>query len=203
MEPDKTLLPCPFPSCGKSPPAVWLNRGSDGICYIECECGAEGPYEDGEAAALAAWNAAPRDRRAPGGDAPAEGGCPCLYTTPCHPECTCVCRFSSRGCRRCASYGSAEQQRVAAEHLAARIDAPAAPPGAIDEGAVDAMRQLIREAKIVADYVSRCQMYGPTDQLRASAERAGKLARELETSLGLAAPAGPPADGGEEGGRES
>lgn len=45
--------------------------------------------------------------------------CPCLHATPCDPHCTCVKPFSSRGCGRCCSYGSPEQQRAKAEHLAA------------------------------------------------------------------------------------
>lgn len=48
--------------------------------------------------------------------------CPCLHTTPCHPDCTCVNQFSSRGCTRCCSYGSKEQQKAKAEHLAKIID---------------------------------------------------------------------------------
>ena len=50
-------------------------------------------------------------------------GCPCVYTTPCHTNCTCVRGGSSQGCARCCSYGSAQQQRAMAEHLAAVIDA--------------------------------------------------------------------------------
>lgn len=46
--------------------------------------------------------------------------CPCLHTTPCHPDCTCVKPFMSRGCTRCCSYGSKDQQRRMAEYLAAR-----------------------------------------------------------------------------------
>lgn len=46
--------------------------------------------------------------------------CPCLHTTPCHPRCTCVMPHSSRGCRRCCSYGSPEQQKAMAEHLVAQ-----------------------------------------------------------------------------------
>lgn len=51
--------------------------------------------------------------------------CPCLYTTPCKPGgpgCTCVQPFSSAGCLRCCAYGSSEQQRKMAEHLAKIID---------------------------------------------------------------------------------
>lgn len=44
--------------------------------------------------------------------------CPCLHTTPCHPYCTCAVRTSSRGCLRCCTYGSRDQQRQMAEHLA-------------------------------------------------------------------------------------
>jgi hypothetical protein len=46
--------------------------------------------------------------------------CPCLHIEPCDPHCTCVNPYSSRGCTRCCSYGSKEQQRAAAEHLAAQ-----------------------------------------------------------------------------------
>lgn len=56
----------------------------------------------------------------------ADRACPCLHTTPCHPDCTCVKPWMSRGCRRCCSYGSADQRRAAAERLAILIDAPLA-----------------------------------------------------------------------------
>ena len=49
-------------------------------------------------------------------------GCPCLYTKPCHRQCTCVTPSLSGGCRRCASYGSKKQQKEAAEYLAKIID---------------------------------------------------------------------------------
>jgi hypothetical protein len=49
--------------------------------------------------------------------------CPCLHTTPCTPNCTCVNGFSSFGCRRCCAYGSKEQQVAQAEQLARLIDA--------------------------------------------------------------------------------
>jgi hypothetical protein len=53
----------------------------------------------------------------------ANRGCPCLYTTPCRPDCTCVKPFmSSGGCSRCCSYGSVEQRTKAAERLAPLID---------------------------------------------------------------------------------
>lgn len=48
--------------------------------------------------------------------------CPCLHTSPCHPDCTCVDPFSSRGCARCCSYGSIEQQAVKADFLARVLD---------------------------------------------------------------------------------
>lgn len=51
-------------------------------------------------------------------------GCPCLYVTPCSPNCTCAKPFMSGGCSRCARWGSPEQQRKMAESLAAKIDAP-------------------------------------------------------------------------------
>lgn len=47
-----------------------------------------------------------------------EKSCPCHHTTPCHPNCTCVKPFMSRGCSRCCRYGSSEQQRAKAEYLA-------------------------------------------------------------------------------------
>jgi hypothetical protein len=49
--------------------------------------------------------------------------CPCLHTTPCDPQCTCVNSNMSAGCLRCCSYGSPEQQELAARHLAKLIDA--------------------------------------------------------------------------------
>jgi hypothetical protein len=44
-------------------------------------------------------------------------GCPCRHTTPCDEMCTCVKAHSSRGCARCCSYGSPEQQREMADRL--------------------------------------------------------------------------------------
>lgn len=45
-------------------------------------------------------------------------GCPCLHTTPCMDNCTCVSPISSAGCLLCCRYGSDEQQRNQAEYLA-------------------------------------------------------------------------------------
>lgn len=53
-------------------------------------------------------------------DAPS---CPCLYTTPCDPDCTCVKPHMSTGCSRCCSYGSPEQQKANAEHIAKALAA--------------------------------------------------------------------------------
>lgn len=50
------------------------------------------------------------------------GSCPCLHTTPCTTQCTCINAFMSAGCLRCCSYGSDEQRRAAAEHIARAID---------------------------------------------------------------------------------
>lgn len=36
--------------------------------------------------------------------------CPCETASPCDPMCSCVDSVSSRGCERCARYGSPEQQ---------------------------------------------------------------------------------------------
>lgn len=52
---------------------------------------------------------------------PLQTGCPCLYTTPCHPHCSCV-ESNPRGCQRCCRYGSPEQQKAMAEHLATLSD---------------------------------------------------------------------------------
>ena len=41
--------------------------------------------------------------------------CPCKYTTPCHERCTCVMPMSSSGCRRCYTYGSANQRTARAQ----------------------------------------------------------------------------------------
>jgi hypothetical protein len=46
--------------------------------------------------------------------------CPCLHTTPCHDNCTCVNGWSSSGCLRCCSYGSSEQRKAHAEYLVKR-----------------------------------------------------------------------------------
>jgi len=49
--------------------------------------------------------------------------CPCQHTTPCQIRCSCVMPASSSGCRRCCSYGSAEQQAAWAKVLAEVLDA--------------------------------------------------------------------------------
>lgn len=51
-----------------------------------------------------------------------EKSCPCHWTTPCSPDCSCVTRGSSRGCDRCCSFGSDEQRRERAKVIAAKID---------------------------------------------------------------------------------
>ena len=51
-----------------------------------------------------------------------KGSCPCLYTTPCHPRCTCVDPFSSRGCECCCSYGSIEQRKSQADYIKSCLD---------------------------------------------------------------------------------
>jgi hypothetical protein len=48
--------------------------------------------------------------------------CPCLHTTPCNDRCACVKLFSSSGCSRCCTYGSAAQQAEMARRLASIID---------------------------------------------------------------------------------
>ncbi len=48
--------------------------------------------------------------------------CPCKYTTPCNSSCTCANHGLSGGCYRCARYGSKEQKKQMAEHLAEIID---------------------------------------------------------------------------------
>lgn len=49
-------------------------------------------------------------------------GCPCLYTEPCDPQCSCVNPNMSHDCSRCATHGSSEQRQKNAERLAAVID---------------------------------------------------------------------------------
>lgn len=51
-----------------------------------------------------------------------EKACPCLHTDPCSDRCTCVEPGSSRGCSRCCTYGSEEQQAARAKRLAELID---------------------------------------------------------------------------------
>ena len=47
--------------------------------------------------------------------------CPCKHIEPCCPECTCVNPYSSRGCMRCCTYGSKEQQIKMANIIATAI----------------------------------------------------------------------------------
>lgn len=48
--------------------------------------------------------------------------CPCSHTTPCDPRCTCAVPYSSRGCARCCTYGSKEQQVKAAKRIVRLLD---------------------------------------------------------------------------------
>ena len=50
-------------------------------------------------------------------------GCPCLYTEPCDPRCTCVLPTSSSGCSRCCRYGSLSQRKAHAQRISAALDA--------------------------------------------------------------------------------
>lgn len=45
--------------------------------------------------------------------------CPCAYGEPCHPDCTCACPVSSKGCLRCCRYGNRDQRQAAAARLVA------------------------------------------------------------------------------------
>ena len=50
------------------------------------------------------------------------GGCPCLHTVPCSPQCSCANQLLSGGCTRCCNYGSAEQRHEQAERLTRNQD---------------------------------------------------------------------------------
>lgn len=56
------------------------------------------------------------------------GYCPCHFTDPCKPNCTCHNPFLSGGCSRCCTYGSKEQQKNHAKVLAKIIDAALSTP---------------------------------------------------------------------------
>lgn len=45
-------------------------------------------------------------------------GCPCLVVEPCSPHCSCANPIMSGGCQRCAKYGSDEQRKTHAQHIA-------------------------------------------------------------------------------------
>jgi hypothetical protein len=48
--------------------------------------------------------------------------CPCKYTTPCSPTCSCGDPLQSGGCRYCCSYGSFKQRKENAKWIALAID---------------------------------------------------------------------------------
>ena len=49
--------------------------------------------------------------------------CPCkVLDEPCHPDCTCVNPYMSRGCKYCATYGSEEQRKAKAKYLKNTIE---------------------------------------------------------------------------------
>lgn len=48
--------------------------------------------------------------------------CPCLHLDkPCQPRCTCVHKYGGEGCLYCCTYGSKEQQKAMAEHIASKL----------------------------------------------------------------------------------
>lgn len=50
--------------------------------------------------------------------------CPCEFgeVEPCHPDCSCINPYSSRGCIRCTKHGSYQQRLKHAKWLATAID---------------------------------------------------------------------------------
>ena len=87
-------------------------------------------------------NLAPRLLTAARQQPPAQAsGCPCHWTTPCTPRCTCVNPFSSHGCTRCCRYGSDEQRRGMAENIVRKEQQPPAHEQGGEElrAALDAM----------------------------------------------------------------
>lgn len=67
--------------------------------------------------------------------------CPCLHDMPCDSRCTCVNPASSRGCDRCCTYGSPEQQRAKAASLSGFVS------GAIS----DMQRAVIKQQETVIE----------------------------------------------------
>lgn len=98
----------------------------------------------------AAWAAADALRPAPA--APSDkSSCPCVWTTPCQPNCSCVTRGSSHGCTRCCRYGSLEQRRAMAEVIVARERAPAAPAATASAETYERMRRALVLVKNVLE----------------------------------------------------
>lgn len=52
----------------------------------------------------------------------AQTTCPCTLAAPCSDACTCANPLMSGGCTRCATYGSDEQRKAMAEHIASQTD---------------------------------------------------------------------------------
>lgn len=75
-------------------------------------------------------------------------GCPCLYTTPCSPNCSCAHEMMSGGCQRCCRYGRPEHRRAAAERLV-RMEAALAEAQRERDEAREAIRGLAADARAV------------------------------------------------------
>lgn len=120
---DHTGAPCPgkFPRPTQAATErVWLIRHKSGTFMHWADTKRpEGCASDQEILSASLDVACPTKPVTPVGTygRPDRGACPCLHTTPCDPRCTCVDLASSRGCSRCCTYGSPEQQRAAAERL--------------------------------------------------------------------------------------
>jgi hypothetical protein len=85
-----------------------------------CECGAPKVEHRHVAGVwlLGGCNAYRPRRAALPEEAPTPAVCPCTLTTPCCVQCSCADGYQSGGCRRCATYGSAEQRLAAAQSIA-------------------------------------------------------------------------------------
>ena len=87
-----------------------------------------------------------------------DDGCPCKHTTPCSDSCTCADGMRSGGCRRCASYGSDEQRKQNAEHLARILDEHA--------DAVLVPRETLERWATVSELVMGDYRSAVTDEIR-------------------------------------
>ncbi len=133
--------------------------------------------------------ASPAATSSPSGDKPSYPAvCPCTLVGPCEPHCTCADPLKSGGCRRCASYGSAEQRLGMAQWIADALkerDTLRARVANAEQGKVDYMDlAATRGVALDAAQARIAQLEAETMTLKEENARLSAELAQCKTELG-------------------